>query len=119
MTAYEKILATASLLSFPIKPVSYSNKNIPPYSTMPRAKFINDEIAVSAFDISKIALGDSARANTRFKGITGEIEEFTLFRTDTSNGQEYKDVRHVETDVNFDPNKEVVLRGDSERTYSK
>lgn len=82
---------------------------------MPRVKFINDEIAVSAFDISKLALGDSPRADTRFKGVTGEIKEFTLFRTNSFNGQEYKDVRHVETDVNFDANKEVVLRGDSER----
>lgn len=82
---------------------------------MGRAKFINDEITVSAFDISKIALGDSAEADTRFKGITGEVEEFTLFRTDTLNGQEYKDIRHVEADVNFDANKEVILRGDSER----
>jgi hypothetical protein len=81
---------------------------------MPGAKFVNDEIAVSAYDISKIALGNNTRADTRFKGVTGEIEEFTLFRTDTLNGQEYKDVRHVETDMNFDANKEVILRGDSE-----
>lgn len=82
---------------------------------MPRAKFINDDIAVSAFDISKIALSDSAKADTRFKGFTGEVEKFTLFRTDTSNGHEYKDIRHIEADVNFDPNREVVLRGDGER----
>lgn len=83
---------------------------------MPRAKFINDEIAVSAFDISKIALGDDPKADTRFKHITGEIEEFTLFRTDSLNGQQYKEIRHLETDVNFDANREVVLRGDGERS---
>lgn len=82
---------------------------------MPRAKFINDDIAVSAFDVSKMALSDSAKADTRFKGITGEVENFTLFRTDTSNGHEYKDIRHVDADVNFDANKEVILRGDSKR----
>ncbi|KAJ6093497.1 hypothetical protein N7486_008786 [Penicillium sp. IBT 16267x] len=82
---------------------------------MPRAKFINDDITVSAFDISKIALSDSAKADTRFEGITGEVEEFTLFRTDTSNGHEYKDVRHITADVNFEANKEVILRGDSEQ----
>ncbi|KAJ5989648.1 hypothetical protein N7481_004858 [Penicillium waksmanii] len=81
---------------------------------MPSAKFINDEIALSAYDISKIALGNNTRADTRFKGVTGEIKEFTLFRTDILNGQEYKDVRHVDTDMIFDANKEVILRGDSE-----
>ncbi|KAJ5661820.1 uncharacterized protein N7477_009436 [Penicillium maclennaniae] len=80
---------------------------------MPKARFINDDIAVSAFDISKMALGDSAKADTRFKGITGEVEKFTLFRTDTSNGKEYKDIRHIDADVNFDANREVVLRGDA------
>ena len=89
------------------------------YSTMPRAKFINDDITLSAFDISKMALSDSAKADTRFEGITGEVEEFTLFRTDTSNGQQYKDIRHIDADVNFDANREVVLRGDSERPMPK
>lgn len=82
---------------------------------MPRAKFDNDDIIVSAYDISKIALSDRAEADTRFKGVTGEVRDFTLFRTDTSNGQEYKEIRHVNADVDFSANKEVILRGDSER----
>jgi hypothetical protein len=83
---------------------------------MPRAKFVNDDVVVSAYDISKIALGDSAEAEGRqFKGVTGEVSDFTLFRTDATNGQEYKEVRHVEKNTDFDANKEVILRGDSER----
>ena len=83
---------------------------------MPRAKFVNDDITLAAFDVSKIALSDSAEAETRFKGVTGEVRDFTLFRTDTSNGQEYKEIRHVKADVDFGPNKEIILRGDSERS---
>lgn len=82
---------------------------------MPRAKFVNDDITVSAYDVSKIALSDSADAETRFKGFTGEVRDFTLLRTDPSNGQEYREIRHIKADVDFDPNQEVYLRGDSER----
>ena len=86
---------------------------------MPRAKFINDDVVVSAYDISKIALGDRAEAEGRFKGVTGEISDFTLFRTDATNGQEYKEIRHVEKNTDFDADKEVILRGDSKRTIPK
>ncbi|KAJ5678888.1 hypothetical protein N7462_007132 [Penicillium macrosclerotiorum] len=82
---------------------------------MPRARFVNDDVIVSAFDISKIALLDCGEPDARINGVTGDFSEFTLFRTDTTNGHEYKESRHVKMDMNFDPGKEVILRGDSEQ----
>lgn len=81
---------------------------------MTRAKFTNDDVVVSAYDIHKMALSGRPEAEARIKGVTGEVSEFTLFRTDPTDGHEYEDHRHVQMDMEFDANKEVYLRGDGE-----